>query len=341
MTTSTISQRVIAGAALLVLGAVTSSCSMQKQTAPDPTGPSEFGLSVTLTATPDQIIQDGVSQTTAAVVVRNESGKAVSGMAIRWAAVLSDGTYVEPGSAVTTTDSNGRTSTTITAPPAPAALPASPITLGISATPIGTDLGNQSPRIVTVRLIAPTGTLPTNRLPAPAFTIVPAVTNIGQSVTFDASTTYDEGSPCLNRCKYQWDFGDFKTDSGLTTSHKYPLPGSYTVTLTVTDDRGGVASTSRSVTVNGPAPPLAQFTSAPASPFAGTAVTFNATTSTVGAGATIVLYTWEFGDGTPAVTTTIPAVQNTYALPGTYIVTLTVTDSLERTNTKVSTVTIQ
>jgi len=47
-----------------------------------------------------------------------------------------------------------------------------------------------------------------------------------------------------------WDFGDGETEGGmLTPTHVYPTPGTYAVTLTVTDDEGAAGSDSLSVVV--------------------------------------------------------------------------------------------
>jgi PKD repeat protein len=51
---------------------------------------------------------------------------------------------------------------------------------------------------------------------------------------------------------YAWDFGDGQLGSGRTASHTYASAGTYTVTLTVTDNEGATASTSRNVTVSAP-----------------------------------------------------------------------------------------
>jgi PKD repeat protein len=56
--------------------------------------------------------------------------------------------------------------------------------------------------------------------------------------------------------QYSWDFGDGSapdtgdgsSGSGALTTHTYPV-GVYTITLTVTDDRGGVNSTSQVVSI--------------------------------------------------------------------------------------------
>ena len=48
---------------------------------------------------------------------------------------------------------------------------------------------------------------------------------------------------------YSWDFGDGTTASGQTVSHSYLLPGSYVVTLTITDANGQTFTTSRTIIV--------------------------------------------------------------------------------------------
>ncbi|MCK4792923.1 MAG: DUF1566 domain-containing protein [Desulfobacteraceae bacterium] len=67
-----------------------------------------------------------------------------------------------------------------------------------------------------------------------------------QSVNFNGSFT----DPGADTHTIEWDFGDAQGDSGnLNISHVYSQEGIYTVTLTVTDDDGGVGSDSLTIEV--------------------------------------------------------------------------------------------
>jgi PKD repeat protein len=347
--TSFLGRQSVRVALISVLGAAFAACGVDKQTAPDLAGPSEFAQAITLSATPDHLLQDGASKTVISALVRDESGRPISGLGIRWNVVSSDGTtFAQTADQSGVTGSDGHVSTSLTAPPAPVSVPAIPVVLTVTATPIEKDFSQTTPRSVEVVLVPPTGTLPTNNPPVADFTFTPAAANVGQSIRFDASLTTDEGQPCGSRCHYMWDFGDSNpapgdsnTSTGIDDNHAFQLPGTYTVTLTVTDARGGVGSKQKSVTVNGPTPPVAQFTVTPSSPSAGALVTFNAGGSSVGTGATITQYTWDFGDGSPIDQRATPSVTHTYAAAGTYVATLTVTDSLGRKATMTATITVQ
>jgi hypothetical protein len=89
-------------------------------------------------------------------------------------------------------------------------------------------------------------TVSTNAAPLAAFTVKPESAAAGQVVTFDASASKDPDGQVVD---YQWDLGDGATATGKTTTHSFSLPGSYTVTLTVTDNEGATGSLSRSVLV--------------------------------------------------------------------------------------------
>ena len=69
----------------------------------------------------------------------------------------------------------------------------------------------------------------------------------GQTIVFDGSDSQDPDGTIES---YQWDFGDGNSDSGITVEHSYTESGTYTVTLTVTDNEGAEDSDTLKVTVN-------------------------------------------------------------------------------------------
>ena len=319
-------------------------CSVSEQTPPSVTGPSEFALSVTLTATPDTITQDGASQTVITAVARDPQGQPVPGVVLQFSgastnSLIREFSFSDP---TVITDNNGRATTSLTAPPPPATVTTSVIT--VSALPLGDNFSNAAARTVAVRLVSPPGTPLVNLNPEAVIVADPRVANFGETIRFDASLTSDEGQACGSRCQYIWEFGDnTAVVRGITAQHAYAIPGTYTVTLTVTDDRGGFDDASLSVRVIGPPPPVANFTVTPASPTEDSPAIFDASTSLVGAGATIVRYTWNFGDSTPSETRGEGevAISHTFADAGPYPVTLTVVDSLGRVSTRTATVVVR
>ena len=115
-----------------------------------------------------------------------------------------------------------------------------------------------------------------------------------------------------------WQWGDGTTGSGMTASHRYTAPGTYTVTA-MTMNQGGEDSESCLVTVvEPPVPPtLAGCRATPSTVNAGEEVTINAT-ATDADNVSI-----DFGDGTTA--TALPA-RHAYAETGSYTVTITATN---------------
>ena len=68
----------------------------------------------------------------------------------------------------------------------------------------------------------------------------------GLACNFDGTGSSDPDGAIV---AYNWDFGDAMTGSGSTVSRTYTAPGTYTVTLTVTDDDGVTDIESKTVTV--------------------------------------------------------------------------------------------
>lgn len=75
--------------------------------------------------------------------------------------------------------------------------------------------------------------------PEAEFTYSPSSPAANQTITFDASAS-SATSP-REIVQYEWDFDDDTTDTGMIVEHVYTTPGTYTVTLTVTDDATSTA----------------------------------------------------------------------------------------------------
>jgi PKD repeat protein len=150
----------------------------------------------------------------------------------------------------------------------------------------------------------------------------------GASVTFAGTASDPDGDTVTVR----WEFGDGSTSTLLSPgAHVYAAAGTYHVTLTATDSGGLVDPTpaTRTITVTagggGNPPPTASIPS-PAGDVtiaAGGSVTFAGTASDSDGDTVTVV--WSFGDG--ATSTSLSPGAHVYAAAGTYVVTLTATDS--------------
>ncbi len=306
--------------------ALASACTMKSQEAPPLTGPSEFGQSIVISVSPDVLPQDGASQSFITVTARGADSQPIRNLTLRTETRV-DGTPVDFGSlsarsVVTGTD--GKATLVYTAPPSPAVSYDAFLVVDIVVTPLGTDYNNSARRSAAIRLVPQGPVIPPGDL-VPAFTMTPTAPTDGQAVLFDASSS--QGSIA----QYEWNFGDGERASGRTTDHDFALAGTYIVTLTVVDPYGRTASKSQSITVTPGLQPTAAFVYSPTAPRVGQSLNFNASASRPPAGGTIVSYTWDFGDGTPRVTTGSPVQGHTYTAANTYTVTMLVTDNLGRT----------
>jgi PKD repeat protein len=86
--------------------------------------------------------------------------------------------------------------------------------------------------------------------PKADFVFSPTAPRAGQEVFFNAAAS--TAAPGHRIVAYDWDFGSGRTGSGLTVAKGYNTPGTYSVTLTVTDDTfqpTGVGVVTKTVTV--------------------------------------------------------------------------------------------
>ena len=204
--------------------------------------------------------------------------------------------------------------------------------------------------------VLPAGSTGSNP-PTARFSVKPSYGNSPLTVQFDASLSYDaDGTITV----YAWDFGDGSTGAGKTISHTFTAVATtnITVTLTVTDNRGSIASTSLVVTAIVPVivatdGPTASFTKSdpitvyhsdnPANTPSLFEVTFDPVLSTAAPGHTLKTFLWNFGDGETLSTTTNATVKHIYASGApshTYVVTLTVIDEQGLPHSTVGNVTV-
>jgi len=143
----------------------------------------------------------------------------------------------------------------------------------------------------------------------------------GDTVSFSGSYT-DPGTSDTHAIG--WDFGDGSpvVTGTLTPTHVYADNGDYTVTLTVTDDDGGVGTDTLIVTVYNVAPTVDA--GADQTVYSGETVSFSGSFTDPGTLDTFTIE-WDFGDGTPKATGTLTPT-HVYLAAQDYTVTLTVTD---------------
>ncbi|WP_301664451.1 PKD domain-containing protein [Methanoculleus frigidifontis] len=145
-----------------------------------------------------------------------------------------------------------------------------------------------------------------------AFSAIPTSGDAPLDVQFTDESTGDPTS-------WTWDFGDGGTSTDQNPSHTYATPGTYTVSLTVANADGSTDTATEKdyITVNEPPASVeAAFSAVPTSGTAPLAVQF--TDESTGDPAS---WAWDFGDGG---TSTDQNPEHTYATPGTYTVSLTV-----------------
>ena len=162
----------------------------------------------------------------------------------------------------------------------------------------------------------------------PPVSFTPAMAPNGTASFADHTPPGGDGAPITGR---HWNFGDpgsgaANTSSESAPTHTYGAPGSYPVTLTVTDADGLTASQTQTVVAPGPTAAFSPTSSST------TAVQFTDQSSSGAGGSPITAWSWNFGDPSSGATdsSSVQNPEHTFSTPGTYNVCLTVTDAAGR-----------
>ncbi|UEG49897.1 PKD domain-containing protein [Ferruginibacter lapsinanis] len=171
-------------------------------------------------------------------------------------------------------------------------------------------------------------TVTVNSLPTASFTQV-AVGCAGKEVAFtDGSATTTTGATIT---EWNWNFGDgnkLKQTTAAAVKHTYATGGSYPATLVIRDSKGCISDTFR-LTVDVYPNPVPLFTVTDICLPTIQPIFTDASTITSGS---VTDWSWNFGDGTPAVTG-VASTPHNYIAGNIYKVTLTATSDKGCTTT--------
>jgi PKD domain len=236
------------------------SCGLDKVEVPAFDGPSEFALSLRLTASPDLLTADGLSTSSIQAQVRGPNGEPVANRNIFFTITdeaghpadigqLRSGSRLGVGTGVNeNTNSQGIAQAIYEAPVRTDAQANQ--TLLIVARPVGDDANGEVYRTVRIELRQAEGRLfpqvPGNLAPKCNFAIeTPQGLFTNRSILFQNTSSDTDGTIA----RYEWFFGDGTRGDSPDQNHVYHLPGVYTVTLVVTDDDGGQSACAVNLTI--------------------------------------------------------------------------------------------
>ncbi|MFP4363731.1 MAG: PKD domain-containing protein [Spirochaetia bacterium] len=159
---------------------------------------------------------------------------------------------------------------------------------------------------------------------------------IGTEIDFTANANDPDG--IIDR--YYWEFGDGEIQEGENVAYSYTEAGTYTVTLTVTDNDGATANTTQSIEITDNSDQTgltADFTWTPEEPLEGERIEF-ANLSTHSENDELT-YSWDMeNDGTEEYTDENPS--HVFESAGEYEVVLTATDTVGNIDTATYPITV-
>ena len=243
--------------ATLIAGLVfAGGCTVHQTDLPPLAGPSELAQSVTVTATPD-LVHLGVSASavgeSSSIVVNifDVNGRPQANQVVRLDIAVGQ-SFSDCGrlsAREVVTGSDGRAVAVFTAPGLPMPMPECASftgTVSIVALVIGTNFQRALSYTAEVALVAPTIIVPGGAA-AVNFSVSPNPAKVNAEVTFaDAGSA---AAPGRSIAAFRWDFSDGTFKVGPSAQHDFGSAGTYTVTLTVTDDIGQKTFKSATVTI--------------------------------------------------------------------------------------------
>jgi hypothetical protein len=240
---------------IALVGLSAASCRLGTGKAPDLAGPSMFGVSLAMSATPDLLQRDGRTTSTVTVSAFGPASQPVPGVGLHLALQLSGGTGGLGTLSHTnvTTGADGRAVVTYTSPlPAPLGQ-ADDATVNIIVTPVGSNASSATSSAIAVRLVSPDAA----GGPTASFVLGPKTPKVGDTILFDASASQPSTGNSI--IAWAWDFGDgnanprvpYLMGTGPTMTHEYNKSGVFTVGLTIIDSAGKRSTATYTLVVAG------------------------------------------------------------------------------------------
>ena len=257
----------------LALALLTGGCGLDEVSIPDPSGPSELGLALKITVSPDVLTADGFSTSLVQIQAFDQNGGALAGRAVLLAIIESGGNFVDLGTlnatngsllraaeATVVTNSSGVATAVYTAPARTDFTADGFITIG--ARPVGNDATGVAYRSAKIELRSAEPKLfPPAHGSAPSCNFVveapqgsttcsdakTCTVKVNTSVLFQ-DTSFDSDGFIV---RYDWYWGDGSpNEDSPDSNHVFRSTGSFTVTHRVTDNQGLAAACTTTITVN-------------------------------------------------------------------------------------------
>jgi PKD repeat protein len=152
----------------------------------------------------------------------------------------------------------------------------------------------------------------------PAISATPTSADVGQTISFSVSST----DPQSGALSYAWDFGDSSKGAGSSVTHSYAAMGKYSVKATATNQAGLSSSATTDISVTPPPPGVGDIE------IFGNGILLGQSVKLFGFAVDpnnlALSFSWDFGDSTTA---SGASVHHEYQSVGSYVITLTVTNS--------------